>query len=234
MGALIAPGFEISRTCNGRHIPRHRHLGAYAAIVLRGGYIEAGDCGRFQAAPGDVLLHDAFEAHQDHFESLGADILNIPIAAAPPFHFGRIGDPDAVARAAERDADAASLLLLEQLRPAVAGAEDWPDLLAASLRAGEIADLARWARTHSLRPSSVSRGFRRCYGVSPKRFRLELRAACAARAATEGREPLAWVAAGAGFADQAHMCRAVKQLYGRSPSSLGPAKCVQDGGQRSA
>ncbi|HWT13904.1 MAG TPA: AraC family transcriptional regulator [Allosphingosinicella sp.] len=229
MGAVVAEGCEISRARTARHIARHHHLGAYAAVVLRGGYVEAGDRGRFAAAAGDVLLHDRFEAHQDQFGSGGADILNVPIAGAPDFAFGRIADPDALARQAERDVQAAGWLLIEQLEPADGAAADWPDLLASALREGEVADLASWARSRSLLPSSVSRGFRRCYGLSPKRFRLELRAARAARAAVRGLEPLAWVAAGAGFADQAHMCRTVKQVYGRAPSALRPAKSVQDG-----
>jgi hypothetical protein len=39
-------------------MPRHRHLQRYAAIVLSGGYVEAGDAGRMRVRAGDVLVHD--------------------------------------------------------------------------------------------------------------------------------------------------------------------------------
>ena len=234
MGGGVAPGCEVSRERSARYMPRHHHLAPYAALVLRGGYVEAGDRGRFRAEAGDVLLHDRFESHQDQFGPSGADILNLPLPASPRFTFGRLRDADAVARTAERDGNEAAALLAETLEPAFAAAEDWPDLLADALRAGEASDLGAWARAHGLLPSSVSRGFRRCYGVSPQRFRLELRAARAARDAMLGRERLAAVAAAAGFADQAHMCRTVKRLYGSAPSALARAQCVQDrGGARS-
>ena len=231
MGGAVAPGCEVSRERSARYMPRHHHLAPYAAIVLRGGYVEAGDGGRFRAEPGDVLLHDSFESHQDQFGRGGADILNLPLAAAPGVAFARVGDIDAIARTSARDAFEAAALFAEALTPvAAATADDWPDLLAAALSAGEASDLGDWARAHGLLPSSVSRGFRRCYGVSPQRFRLELRAAHAAREALLGRDRLAGVAAAAGFADQAHMCRTVKHLYGCVPSRLARAQCVQDGG----
>ena len=50
-------------------MPRHRHAEPYMAIVIEGGYLEAGDIGRIEARSGDVLLHGSFEAHQDKFEA---------------------------------------------------------------------------------------------------------------------------------------------------------------------
>jgi AraC-like DNA-binding protein len=232
MQALVRPGCEISRERTARRVARHHHLGGYAALVLRGGYLEAGDRGRFRAAPGDVLLHDRFEAHQDHFDSGGADILNLPLVVAPAPAFGRVDDADLIVRLAAHDARAAAEALLAAIRTVEAVLSDWPDLLAAELRGETKIVLGCWARAHGLSPSGVSRGFRQCYGVSPQRYRAEHRAALAARAAQRVRSrTLAHVAAATGFADQAHMTRTIRRLYGRTPSAIrGEAgKCVQDG-----
>ncbi len=57
---------------------RHSHEHAYAAIVLSGGYEEAGDHGRFKVQAGDVVLHERFEAHINRFSASGATVLNLP------------------------------------------------------------------------------------------------------------------------------------------------------------
>lgn len=78
----------------------HSHDAAYAAVVLAGGYEEAGDHGRFQVAAGDVVLHDRFEAHLDRFSALGAVVLNLRLPAGSSFAPGvaKIADPDFILR----------------------------------------------------------------------------------------------------------------------------------------
>ncbi len=224
----VRPGREISRERSARRIHRHHHLAPYAALVLRGGYVEAGDRGRFRAAAGDVLLHDAFESHQDEFGKGGADILNLRLAEAPPASAGRIGDPDMIAIAAERDPGEAALLLLDQLLPAAAAQCEWPDRLAADLRADRVASLGAWAEAAGIAPSSVSRGFRLAYGVSPQRFRADCRAGAAARALQRSSLAIAMIAADSGFADQPHLTRTLRRLTGCSPARL-RVKSFQDG-----
>ena len=63
-----------------------------------------------------MLLHDAFEAHQDHFAGSGADIGNISLSRPPPMSCGTLADADEVVRAARRDAAVAAALLLEHLQ----------------------------------------------------------------------------------------------------------------------
>jgi AraC-like DNA-binding protein len=230
MSAVVRPGCEISRERAALHVHRHHHLAPYAAVVLRGGYVEAGDGGRFRAEAGDVLLHDAYESHQDQFGGCGADILNLALAHPPPARAGRLPDPDRIVRLAERDAAQAAALLLDEVAPCDDGLTDWPDLLAAGLRAGGIAGLAQWADAMGLAPSSVSRGFRMAYGVSPQRFRAECRTALAARAVQRSRLGLAEIAAAAGFADQPHMTRSVRAMLASSPARLrADVNCVQYG-----
>jgi AraC-like DNA-binding protein len=70
-----------------------------------------------------------------------------------------------------------------------------------------IAGMDRW---------TVARQFRRAFGTSPDRYRRMRRLAVARDAIAAG-EPLAGVAAGAGFADQSHMTRHFTRTYGLTP-----------------
>ena len=209
---------QRQRLTPGMTLPRHRHVGAYAALVLSGGYEEAGDAGRRRVEAGDVVLHGPFEAHLDRSGRVGARVLNLPTGGLTG-GFRRLDDPDAVARLAERDPIAAARLLTDLVRPAPFGADDWPDRLAAALAGSETFRLEDWALRHGLTPEAVSRGFRRVFAVSPSRFRLEARARQAWGAVRTGGGSLAAIAADAGFADQAHMTRAVSSLTGRPPGA---------------
>jgi AraC-like DNA-binding protein len=70
---------------------------------------------------------------------------------------------------------------------------------------------------HGLTPATVSRGFARVFETSPAAFRAEARALRAFARITAGGRSLAGIAAVAGFADQAHMTRAIRALTGRPP-----------------
>lgn len=230
MTGLVFIGSEISRERSARRVVRHRHLAPYAAVVLRGAYVEAGDGGRFEAVAGDVLFHEAFEAHQDQFASSGADILNIPLPAAHSSRFARVADPDEIVRLVANDPAEAPMRLLEALIGGRQPAADWPDQLAEDLRTDIVTSLAAWAGSRGLAPSSVSRGFRFAYGVSPQRYRADFRAARAARLFKGSNESFTAIAADAGFADQAHMNRAVRHCFGHSPTTLrNYVKSVQAG-----
>ena len=61
--------------------------------------------------------------------------------------------------------------------------------------------------------------FGRFWSVTPARFRAEVRARKAWRAIAFGDAPLAEVAADGGFADQAHLTRAIRALTGRTPGA---------------
>src|SRR5262245_35105344 len=58
---------------------RHRHVAAYATLVLSGGYEEAGDAGRFRVSEGDILIHAPFSAHRDAIFRTGAVVLDLPL-----------------------------------------------------------------------------------------------------------------------------------------------------------
>lgn len=202
----------------GASAARHRHASGYAALVLEGGYVEAGDSGRRSVTAGEVVLHEGFEAHFNRFGGRGAWVLNLPLPDGwrPSQSFMRISDPDRIARIAERDPRAATSDLLEQLAPVEPQPGDWPDHLATALRGDTRLCLAAWAGKTGIAPGSVSRGFRQTYGVSPARYRSEARTRQALRRLS-GPASLADLALDAGFADQAHMTRAIVALTGRTP-----------------
>lgn len=208
-------------------VPRHRHEQAYAAIVLAGGYEECGSHGRFRVGPGDVLLHGRFDAHLDRFSTAGADILNliVPALGLPRFRRGRVADADAVARLAQHDRRAAGDELVRQLRAQSHDCDDldWPDLLAAELLRDPSCRLDAWARRNGLAAATVSRGFGRTFGVTPAAFRLEARTQLAFTRIVTSTQPLADLAQATGFADQAHLTRAVKALTGVPPAAWRPS-----------
>ncbi len=197
---------------------RHRHDFGYVCVVLRGRFIEAGDVGRFRAEPGDVLIHRPYEAHLDQLTTRGADLLNLPlIEEFPAIGRIRIEDPDRIARLAERDPVAAAQAAVAA-HQATAGEADWPDLLAAALRGRRPFAIGDWARRHGLTPEAVSRGFRKAYGTTPVRYRAEARARRAWHAVATTDRPLVELAFELGFADQAHMTRAFRDMTGLPPS----------------
>lgn len=218
--------YGLQHCLSGAPMPRHRHAEPYMAIVVEGGYLEAGDSGRIDARPGDVLVHDAFDAHRDTFLPRGAKVLNLPIDSAAPPGLGRIDNVDAIVRLAERDPWQASVQALAGLKPGKELLVDWPDMLALALRDNPDLPIGEWADQMGLAATSVSRGFARAYGVSPKRFRLEARVRQAVRRLQHWRGSLAAFAADLGFADQAHLSRSIAAMTGLTPARL-RAKSVQ-------
>lgn len=209
-----------TRHAPGEALARHRHDSGYVAVVLDGFYLEAGESGRIRAEAGMAVVHHIWSAHQDGFGKQGARVLNLPLPEGLAEGPARIADPDAVARLAERDPHAAAELVRETTIAVTASPSDWPDLLATALDRDSALSITGWADAAGLDPASVSRGFARAYGVSPKRFRLELRTRRAVRALPGWRGTLAALAADHGFADQAHFARAALALTGRTPSQL--------------
>lgn len=199
---------------------RHCHDDAFVAVVLEGGYQEAGDEGRWNVGPGDAIIHHAFESHLDRFETRGARVLvlDLPPGLAGSTRLrGRVEDPDVLVRLSERDRHAASARFSAMFAPVAAPALDWPDRLADDLRKFEPASLGQWAEEQGLRLERLSRGFRLAYGCTPKAYRAAVRARAAAAAARMGDEPLAAIAHRLHFTDQAHMTRAVAALTGATP-----------------
>jgi AraC-like DNA-binding protein len=143
-------------------------------------------------------------------------VVRVTLENAPASGLARVKEDVAAARdLAEAVALVESLLSTRVPRPPVQ--DHWSDELAAALAIDSSLRIADWAETAGLSREAVSRGFRAHYGTSPARFRTELRARSAWARISGDSEPLAVIAHDLGFADQAHMTRAVKWLTGSSP-----------------
>ena len=212
--------FEPSQLQPSSVIERHHHTRPYATVILSGAYEEAGDAGRFAVEPGDALVHGAFSAHVDRISSRAAAVLDLPLpfGALTLAPRGRIADPDELVRLAGKDRRYAVRYFLDAFLPADAAPGDLADCLAEALRGDEPPAIGEWAAAAGRTREHVSRAFGRLYGASPARYRCEARARRAWRTIVSDDTSLAAVAADAGFADQAHMSRAIRDLTGSAPS----------------
>lgn len=197
------------------------HAQGFFALVLSGGYVEAGDTGRHQVTAGDVIVHHPFERHLDRFSSVGASVLVLPLTDSwPKTVLGRVDDPDWIARTAERDVVAAKQALTAAMVEKPLAIEDWPDLLARDLLAEPDLSLSAWAERHGLHPGSLARGFGQQFDISPAGFRTVARSRRAIEQIVSAGTPLCAIASEQGFADQAHMSRAIKRMTGHAPQVL--------------
>jgi AraC-like DNA-binding protein len=209
------------QTIRASSFQRHVHPAAYAALVLAGGYEEAGDNGRFEVEPGQVVFHRPFEAHLNRFSIQGALVLNLRLFPRSHYPAGlaSVPDPDLVAQMAETNREAAIDLLLSTASQVMPQVSDWPDLLAAKLIQSPSLRLSEWGEKNRIAPWTISRGFLRVFGISPESFRARIRTQRALRAIQATEEPLAAIAAQLDFADQSHMTRSIKQLTGVTPQA---------------
>jgi AraC-like DNA-binding protein len=210
----------VRALASGAALPRHLHAGAYATIVLEGGYEEAGEGGRWRVGPGDVLIHAPFSIHRNQALARGAWLMNLPLPASTKASAcGTAKDAAMIIGLARRDPTAAADALLAASRDTAPPLVDAPDQLAAILSGSEVLPIQAWSDGRGVARQTVTRGFRALYGVSPTRFRVEARARRAWKLIYQTRLSLVEAAADAGYADQAHMTRDVKALTGRTPGS---------------
>jgi AraC-like DNA-binding protein len=217
----ITPGIE-TLPCS-FNLPRHRHLRAYATVVLAGSFEESGYVGRLHATAGDVLIHPAMDCHANQMVSAGVRLIRLHWSDKEMAGgLYRLDEIDLLARTAEKDVVEAAMLLKSLLRknwPAPPGQrDDWPDQLASALARNTSMEIRAWAEANGLAQETVSRGFSMAYEIAPSLFRAELRARGAWVRIAQGADSLSSIAAETGFADQAHMTRWVHRVTGASPS----------------
>jgi AraC family transcriptional regulator len=85
--------------------------------------------------------------------------------------------------------------------------------------APEGVTLSALASAVGLHPVYVARAFRARYGCAVGEYARRLRIGRAARELADGTQPLAVIAAQAGFADQSHFSRVFRRHTGLSPSA---------------
>lgn len=229
---MADPACYLTEHAHDDALPVHRHQGAYASLVLRGGYLEASADGPVACAPGTLVLHPDFHAHGDRFGARGARVINLalPPALAPAsVQVLRVARLDRAKRAFERGA-AWLPELLADAHPCARDGEDGGGWQAAFVRALAATDapIAELARRCGVSPAHASRALSASHGMPPQLLRRELRWR-RALALLRGDAALADVAAEAGFTDQAHFTRTARACSGLAPGVLRRRiKCVQD------
>lgn len=212
------------RIAAGVDLPRHRHVEAYATVVLAGSYEQIGYAGRLMIQAGDIVVQPTLDCHADRMISAGVELLRLPWRWTAGF--GGIyqgGDPETYRAAAARDQTEATSLLEDFVdrKTATTSCRDWEDLVALRLREPHVR-IAAIADELGLSRERLSRGFSRVYGVSPVAYRGELRTRRALLEIIATRHRLCDIAVGSGFADQPHMTRSVRDMMGASPMAFRP------------
>lgn len=213
----VKSGIETLPT--GCCLPRHRHRGGYATIVLDGRFTEASFAGRYEVSPGDVLLHGHFDCHSNAApRAIAPRILRLPWNCNSLEGLFQVQDIDFLVRLAEHDPWEAACALTESLLPRVEREADWPERLARDITENPSLSLTHWAEQHGLVGETVSRGFRKAFGATPRLFRLEVRTRAAWRSIVGSGQSLTMIAHTSRFSDLAHMSRSVTAFTGASPA----------------
>lgn len=212
----------------GECIRPHRHEQSYAALVLEGAYEEAGPDGLWRVEAGDLIVHPPFHLHLNRFGVANARVLNVTLTHVAARwigidHYKVLRPPgiDQLLRKLMRDAGLAlGEVLEESARRAPHEPQDWLDRFAIALRNEPLAPIASLARAGGVTPTHAARAFARRFGQTPAAFRKEQRLRAALQALAYGAHPLAEIAIAAGYADQAHMTRALTEATGATPAQL--------------
>lgn len=199
-------------------LPWHHHRHAYAAIVIEGGYEEAGESGRLRVEAGDVIIHAPFSGHRNRIARSGARVMNVALTpqAGLSLTNGRVADPITLMDRLVEMPAAASDILAESLH-AFEPERDLPDMLATALVDDPSLSITQWARCNGVPERTLRRQFALAYGISAKQFRARAKARSAWKRILISSRPLAEVALDTGFADQAHMSRSVRAMTGLTP-----------------
>ncbi|MDZ4059900.1 MAG: AraC family transcriptional regulator [Brevundimonas sp.] len=219
----------LSHYAPGEQCRPHRHDRAQLSLLLAGGYVEDSEAGRARADGPSLSRKPGGFEHQNRFGDAGALILslNIEAAPAPDRYFvaprpAGVAGPAGLRRMADGGTEVAALMEsvpTGMLTPAPAP-QPWLSAAHDRLLTEAGLSIAALARSFGLHPVRFARLFRETFAQSPTAARQNLRAARAVGRLIRTATPLAEVAAAEGFADQAHLSRAISQTTGWSPGRL--------------
>jgi AraC family transcriptional regulator len=233
---------------NERH-PPHAHASTTITLLVRGDLQESVGTRVQVACPMSVVVKPAGTEHADAFGPSGATTLQVTLAAddVPPCDPGRC--PLGTWRWLDAPAATGALLdllrmatappprerderdrvedrlcdLLAGLEPSavanVRPAPSWLEGVRSLLERGDdsIRSIAGRAGVHRVH---LAHAFRAHHGMSPSEFRRRARLHRAARLVAGTARPLVEIAYDCGFADQAHMTRALAGALGETPGAL--------------
>ena len=247
--SAIVPGFVLHRGMHrqGSELPRHTHDDPTLCYVLRGRFTEYTTGSAVDCATDSLKLMPAGETHWNRFAApetrgLRVDVDHSRFVESSAIH--RMLDERLFLRGArarelvlrlltELDAadEAASLavegLLLELLATLARESRPRSALAPWLLRADEIVHdlyatriaLGDVARAVGVTPATLARGYRAAFQMSVGERVRRLRIEAAARELLATEEPLAAIAARAGFYDQSHFTHVFRRYLGITPAT---------------
>ncbi len=239
---------DETRYPRGLELTVHQHDRANICIVLEGALTERVGRRERACESATVIVKPQGETHDDRFHRHGARCLNIAVEhdrlayirevlpaltevqfEADPTLFTvghrictELSEADDLAPLAVEGL--ALELITGTIRAARRGrsrAPEWIDEARDFLHANFSArvGLAALSATVGRHPAHVAQHFRRRFGVTIGEYVRRLRVAHVARRLVSSRDPLAVLAAEAGFADQSHMQRTFKARVGLTPAA---------------
>ena len=223
-----------------RTIP-HSHEGPYLCLVSSGDFEECGPHQKLSVSSGDVIAHPGCDVHANVFGAAGVECVNFaprPAGRLNALFSASIVRPDSWTdahilhrvRNELRTSDrwtpiALEILAVEMLkgRARQHQASVRPSQRCADLRefiereSPRVPTLSELARRSGVPPAYLSRKFRAAFGTSPLELGRQYRAAWTRVQIESTSTSLSRLAAEAGYADHAHMCRDLRRRYGMAP-----------------
>lgn len=235
----------VTEYASGTRLPRHSHGSPYLCVALAGRYVESEGARSHDRARGGVVLNPCGDSHSDRFVA-PARCANVEFPAEwlAPGPAGRraryvelspdsslvsrleraIGALNPEAAIALDEAAACLVRRASRAAPSATGAAPpaWLARVTEFIRESEpgAVTLSAAARVAGVHPSHLAREYRRCTGRTVAEEARRSRIDRAARDIRHSDEPLALLARRHAFADQAHMCRAVRAFLGVTPGEL--------------
>jgi AraC-like DNA-binding protein len=222
----------------------HTHEGPYLCLVSSGDFDERGPHQNLSVSTGDVIAHPGSDIHANHFGAALVECINFaprPAGRLNALFSASIVKPDSWSDAHilqrvrnELRADdrwtpiALEALAVEMLKGHARRdeASARPSRRCADLRefieseSPRVPTLSELASRAGLRPAQLSRVFRAAFGTSPVELGRRYRAAWTRAHIESTPMSLSRLAAEAGYADHAHMCRDLRRRYGVAPHQL--------------
>lgn len=242
-GFLLA---DRAATVPEHEVHPHSHADAHLVLVMVGDYVSSA-AGAPTLSRGVALVYNPpGTEHRDRFRGTGGRFITIAVS---PATLRGLGDavalpdqPEALSgRAIALASNAARRLndrgpgtalhvesLCTELMAEVAqhGRREreptppWLWQVRERLHAEGEPNLATLAREFGVHPVSLSRGFRRAFGLTPGAYLRRCRLDRAAAMVAANRLPLHEVALHCGYFDQAHFTRDFRRAYGRTPMDV--------------
>ncbi len=219
-------------------IDAHQHDWACVTLPIIGGGLEYFDGGQALIEGPSAILHPAGSYHGDHIGSSGLETFSIQFDPAwlgdgPDLKSGRslASEGGSTGLFASRLASAWSNSVLNEAQLKAATVEfvrvafgiapqpkpAWLERVREETRLHEQLSTAELSQRLGLHPAWLARSYRRAMGEGLGDMRRRRRVTAAVERLRNSDEPLADIAAAAGFCDQSHMNRNFLEVLGRTP-----------------